>query len=108
MRNNILLIFSTLMFVTIFKQVNAKQAMVIDKNELTDAELVKKLPGFKNGYTEVNGVKLHYVEGGNGMPLVLLPGWPETWWSYRKMMPLLAGKYHVIVIDMRGMGSSGK
>jgi len=76
--------------------------------QYSDEELIKSLPGFKNNYTEVNGTTLHYVEGGNGEPLILLPGWPETWWAYHKVMPELARKYHVIVIDLRGMGSSGK
>jgi uncharacterized protein YbjT (DUF2867 family) len=42
----------------------------------TDEELIKKLPGFTNHYVTVNGVRLHYVEGGSGQPLVCLPGWP--------------------------------
>ena len=38
----------------------------------------------------------------------MLPGWPETWWAYHKVIPLLASKYRIIVVDLRGMGSSGK
>ena len=56
----------------------------------------------------VNGTELHYVEGGEGEPLILLPGWPQTWWSYHKVMPALATKFKVIAIDIRGMGSSHK
>ncbi|MFC5452583.1 alpha/beta fold hydrolase [Paenibacillus aestuarii] len=78
------------------------------KKSYSDEELVKELPGFKNGYKEVNGFKIHYVEGGEGEPLFLLPGWPETWYAYHKIMPDLAKKYHVYSIDYRGMGSSGK
>jgi pimeloyl-ACP methyl ester carboxylesterase len=78
------------------------------KAELSDASLVKFLPGFRNGFATVNGVKLHYVTGGSGKVLVLLPGWPQTWWSYHKMMPLLAKSFHVIAVDYRGMGSSDK
>ena len=73
---------------------------------LSDSELIKKLPGFKNGNAVVNGVRLHYVIGGTGKPLILLPGWPETWWGYRKIMPELSKQYTVISVDMRGMGSS--
>jgi pimeloyl-ACP methyl ester carboxylesterase len=76
--------------------------------DVSDAALVKSLPGFKNGVAEVNGVRLHYVVGGKGEPLVLLPGWPETWWSFHKMMPELAKQYTVIAVDLRGMGSSAK
>ncbi|WP_445143336.1 alpha/beta fold hydrolase [Dyella sp. Tek66A03] len=75
---------------------------------VSDVALVKSLPGFKNGYAEVNGVRLHYVVGGKGEPLVLLPGWPETWWTFHKIMPALAQHYTVITVDLRGMGASSK
>ncbi|MBB6107772.1 Pimeloyl-ACP methyl ester carboxylesterase [Mucilaginibacter lappiensis] len=89
---------------TVYAQSTAKYS----KAELSDAALIKSLPGFKNAYAEVNGVKLHYVIGGQGEPLVLLPGWPQTWWSFHQIMPQLAAKYKVIVVDIRGMGSSGR
>lgn len=74
----------------------------------SDEELIKSLPNFTNNYAEVNGTKLHYVTGGQGKPLVLIPGYPETWWAYHKVMPVLAKKYLVIVVEIRGMGSSAK
>ena len=74
----------------------------------SDEELIKLLPNFSNHYAEVNGTQLHYVSGGKGEPLILIPGYPETWWAYHKVMPILAAEYHVIVVEMRGMGSSGK
>ncbi|MZQ85343.1 alpha/beta fold hydrolase [Paenibacillus sp. 5J-6] len=80
----------------------------LSRNESMDEELVKTLEGFHNGTKTVNGIKLHYVEGGKGEPLFLLPGWPETWYEYRKIMPELAKYYHVYSIDIRGMGSSDK
>jgi pimeloyl-ACP methyl ester carboxylesterase len=76
--------------------------------KVSDAELVKSLPGFRNGYADVNGVRLHYVAGGSGAPLLLLPGWPETWWTFHKIMPALADHYTVIAVDLRGMGASSK
>lgn len=75
---------------------------------LSDEALVRLLPGFRNGYARVNGTRLHYVIGGRGAPLVLLPGYPETWWEYRKIMPALAERYQVIVVELRGMGGSAK
>ncbi|NMO49807.1 alpha/beta hydrolase [Actinoplanes sp. TBRC 11911] len=66
------------------------------------------LTGFEDGYAEVNGTVLHYVSGGHGKPLVLLPGWPMTWWEYHKVMPALARRHRVIAVDLRGMGDSGK
>ncbi|MFE3187772.1 alpha/beta fold hydrolase [Nocardia sp. NPDC059240] len=74
----------------------------------SNAELAQSLPGnFQSHHVEVNGVVLHYVAGGEGEPLVLLPGWPQTWWQARKVMPLLARHFRVITVEIRGMGSSG-
>ncbi|MGH9614827.1 MAG: alpha/beta fold hydrolase, partial [Bryobacteraceae bacterium] len=81
---------------------------VFDARDVSDTALVRSLPGFENGYTNANGIRLHYVAGGNGQPLVLLPGWPETWWSFHKIMPELAKHYRVIAVDLRGMGGSDK
>lgn len=79
-----------------------------EATSVSDAALVKTLPGFRNAYAQVNGVRLHYVVGGRGDPVVLLPGWPETWWSYHKVMPELAKDHTVVVVDLRGMGASSK
>lgn len=56
----------------------------------------------------VNGVLLHVVVGGQGPALVLLHGWMGSWYSWRKVMPLLAAHHTVIVPDARGYGDSGK
>lgn len=75
---------------------------------VSDAALVKRLPGFRNAEATVNGVRLHYVVGGFGPLLILLPGWPETWWEWHKIMPELARTHQVVAVDIRGMGSSEK
>lgn len=75
---------------------------------ISDAQLIRSLPGFSNRVAHVNGIDLHYVVGGSGAPVFLLPGWPETWWAYRKIMPELAKNHRVFAIDLRGMGSSSK
>jgi pimeloyl-ACP methyl ester carboxylesterase len=65
--------------------------------------------GFKSEFAEVNGVRLHYVEGGKGpRTIVLLPGWPQTWYAWRKVMPELAKSHRVIAVDTRGMGHSSR
>ncbi|GAB2691605.1 alpha/beta fold hydrolase [Kitasatospora kifunensis] len=80
----------------------------------SDAELASSLTGplgveFRSEYATVNGLRLHYVAGGQGKPLVLLPGWPQTWWEYHKVMPALAAAgRRVIAVDLPGMGSSDK
>lgn len=63
---------------------------------------------FSHHTTTVNDVRLHYVIGGQGDPVVLLHGWPQTWYEWRQVMPALAEQYTVIVPDMRGLGDSGK
>jgi len=77
-------------------------------NPYSDQELIKNWPGFENKYESVNGIELHYVQGGQGTPLILLPGWPQTWYSFHTIAPELAKKYHVLVVDIRGMGTSSK
>jgi pimeloyl-ACP methyl ester carboxylesterase len=63
---------------------------------------------FSHHMTSVNGIQLHYVIGGQGDPLVLLHGWPETWYAWHKVMPALAKNYTVIAPDLRGLGDSSK
>lgn len=74
----------------------------------SDEELIKQFPGFTNHYATVNGVKLHYVEGGSGPVLICLPGWPQTWYSYHPIATELSQQYRTIIVDIRGMGSSDK
>ncbi|MGW3494827.1 alpha/beta fold hydrolase [Streptomyces sp. NPDC001020] len=76
---------------------------------LSDANLARSLEGdFSSHLAEVNGIHLHYVQGGHGDPLVLLGGWPQTWWQFHKIMPALARRHRVIAVDLRGMGGSAK
>jgi pimeloyl-ACP methyl ester carboxylesterase len=55
-----------------------------------------------------NGVQIHYVIGGHGDPVVLLHGWPETWYEWRHVMPALSKNYTVIAPDLLGLGDSSK
>jgi pimeloyl-ACP methyl ester carboxylesterase len=63
---------------------------------------------FSHNTATVNGIQLHYVMGGKGDPIVLLHGWPETWYAWHKVMPALAKNYTVIAPDLRGLGDSSK
>jgi pimeloyl-ACP methyl ester carboxylesterase len=64
---------------------------------------------FRHGTALVDGVRLHYVEGGSGKPLLLIPGWPQSWYAWRFVMPrLVAAGYRVIAVDPRGMGDSDR
>jgi len=69
----------------------------------------EKVPsGFTEHVAELNGVKLHYLIGGKGSPVVLLHGYAETSHMWFPIMPLLAPKHTVIVPDLRGAGDSSK
>ncbi|MEU3980601.1 alpha/beta hydrolase [Streptomyces sp. NPDC026672] len=66
------------------------------------------LDGFTEGHAAVNGTRLHYVRGGTGRPLVLMEGWPRTWYALRHIMPELARHFTVIAVEYRGQGQSDK
>jgi pimeloyl-ACP methyl ester carboxylesterase len=63
---------------------------------------------FSHRMATINGIQMHYVIGGQGNPLVLLHGFPQTWYEWRHVMPALAKNYTVIVPDLRGLGDSSK
>ena len=63
---------------------------------------------FSHHMASVNGIQMHYVIGGQGDPVVLLHGWPQTMYEWRHVMPALAKNYTVIVPDLRGLGDSSK
>ncbi|HEY0759497.1 MAG TPA: alpha/beta hydrolase [Acidisarcina sp.] len=56
----------------------------------------------------VNGIHVHYVLAGHGPLVVLLHGYPESWYDWRKIIPKLAGSYTVLAPDMRGLGDSSR
>ena len=65
------------------------------------------LPGITHHRVEANGTTLHYVAAGtSGSPILLVHGFPETWWTFRKLIPLLAVDHHVFAVDLRGFGDS--
>ena len=62
--------------------------------------------GFTSEWRLVNEVRMHYVIGGSGTPIVLLHGFPNTWYAWRDVMPRLAEGHTVIALDLRGLGDS--
>ena len=61
---------------------------------------------FNHHETAVNGTQLHYVREGSGNPIILLHGWPQTWYEWRYVIPKLAQEYTVIAPDLPGLGTS--
>jgi pimeloyl-ACP methyl ester carboxylesterase len=63
---------------------------------------------FASRYVVVDGLRLHAVIGGKGRPLLLVHGWPQTWYQWRLVMLALARDFEVIAVDQRGIGLSDK
>lgn len=59
-------------------------------------------------FAEIDGVRLHYQEKGNGAPLVLIHGFTSSTYSWKDVFEPLAKSFHVIAIDLKGFGFSGK
>ena len=66
-------------------------------------------PAVRHGFADVNGIRLHYAEAGGGDKLViLLHGFPEFWYSWRKQLDALSESFHVVAPDLRGYNLSDK
>jgi pimeloyl-ACP methyl ester carboxylesterase len=63
---------------------------------------------FSSRYVDTGDVRLHAVIGGDGPPLLLVHGWPGSWYYWRLVMPALARDFEVIAVDQRGVGLSDK
>lgn len=63
---------------------------------------------YEHRIARVNNINLHYVIAGSGDPIVLLHGWPQTWYEWKDIIPTLAKSYTVIAPDLRGAGLSDK
>ena len=59
-------------------------------------------------HADLGDVRLHYVTAGSGFPVVLLHGWPQSWYEWRHVIPGLAERFQVIAPDLRGLGDSSK
>jgi pimeloyl-ACP methyl ester carboxylesterase len=116
-KNNVRSKFHTVMFgilalgAILLSTPTAAQTSTAAKNttqKIMDASFDEKTFAriFSHRFSTVNGIRLHYVIGGKGDPIVLLHGYPETWYGWRKLMPALAEHYTVIAPDMRGLGES--
>ena len=63
---------------------------------------------FSHHYANLKGVRIHFVTTGQGAPVVLLHGWPQTWYEWRHLMTLLADKFALVAPDLRGLGDSSR
>jgi pimeloyl-ACP methyl ester carboxylesterase len=63
---------------------------------------------FTSRFIDTGDLRLHAVIGGDGPPLLLVHGWPQTWYAWRMVMPALARDFQVVAVDQRGIGLSDK
>jgi pimeloyl-ACP methyl ester carboxylesterase len=68
----------------------------------------KRQDKFSHKTKSVDGLDWHWVEAGDGFPVVLLHGIPESWACWKQQIPLLAKQFRVIALDMKGYGQSDK
>lgn len=85
-----------------------KSAGTLDSNASGEAKHIATRPSFEHHYAYLKDVRLHYVTLGQGKPVVLIHGWPETWYAWRRLMPLLVSEYMLVAPDMRGLGDSSR
>ena len=65
------------------------------------------MPIMEHHRVALNGTQIHYVSAGtSGSPILLVHGFPETWWAFHKLIPLLATQHRVFAVDLRGFGDS--
>jgi pimeloyl-ACP methyl ester carboxylesterase len=63
---------------------------------------------FTSRYIDTGDLRQHVVTGGDGPPLLLIHGWPQTWYAWRLVMPALARDFSVIAPDQRGIGLTSR
>jgi pimeloyl-ACP methyl ester carboxylesterase len=67
------------------------------------------MPEITHRNVKTNGINLHIAEAGAGPLVLLLHGWPESWYSWRHQLPALAAAgYHAVAPDVRGYGQSDR
>jgi non-heme chloroperoxidase len=65
--------------------------------------------GTKSGFVKTSdGVRIHYVEAGEGRAIVFIPGWRMPGWIWQKQIDELSKEYRVIAVDPRSQGESDK
>ncbi|MCW2714952.1 MAG: Soluble epoxide hydrolase [Frankiales bacterium] len=62
------------------------------------------VPGVTHRILQVGELSVHVAEAGEGEPLVLLHGWPQHWYCWHRVVPLLADRYRLVMPDLRGHG----
>jgi|SRR5215211_380379 len=68
------------------------------------AHQMPQVPGVRHRFIHAKGLNFHLAEAGEGDPVLLLHGWPQHWYAWRRLIPKLAERYRVLALDLRGFG----
>jgi len=81
---------------------------IVDRGPASSPDSI--LAGFEHRFATIEGTRLHYVVGGKAEAetVVLLAGYPQSWFAWRKVMPRLAARFRVIAPDLPGQGDSDR
>jgi pimeloyl-ACP methyl ester carboxylesterase len=71
---------------------------------MTGTAAVPVLEGVEHRFLELPTLRMHVAEAGRGEPVLLLHGFPQHWWEWRRVIPGLADSYRLICPDLRGAG----
>ena len=87
---------------------SGRAALLSPAPSLIDSRAVERalpeVPGVEHRFVNAGGLRTHVAEAGSGPPLLLLHGWPQHWWMWRKLIRPLAESHRVICPDLRGFG----
>lgn len=106
-------LFSKALLATAFTLTLSMTASCAESNIKLYAKSTEKIQvnedNFQHHYVKVDGKRVHYVTAGKGEPVLLIPGWPQTWYTWRYVMTELAKNgYMAIAVDPIGTGYSDK
>ncbi|MEU8305664.1 alpha/beta fold hydrolase [Actinomadura sp. NPDC048955] len=62
--------------------------------------------GVEHRFVEARGIRFHVAGAGEGPPLMFVHGFPQHWYAWRHLVPLLADRYRLVMPDLRGAGWS--
>jgi pimeloyl-ACP methyl ester carboxylesterase len=71
---------------------------------VTGGDSFPEVAGVEHRFLDAGGLRMHLAEAGEGRPIVMLHGWPQHWYLWRRVIPLLALRARVLCPDLRGFG----
>jgi non-heme chloroperoxidase len=82
---------------------------ILRRDQEREVAMQRRAPQLRFATAQLgSGPRVHYAEQGDpgGKPVVLLPGYTDSWFSYSRVLPLLPPRYHAYALDQRGHGDS--